>query len=174
MPVGPSVFARGSVHRHVCACGEIVPQNEPAHLLVLSLHRTAKLPFGRQAIPEFGVGADALLVSHREVGFVREYTPSRHEVQFAKSLPVRSTHAIGDGRITMVPPPPLGRVWIRVHPVENAHHGFRLLPRPHRAHVDDAIGSSGTIHGGGCRLDDLHLPHVFHGQIRPPDFAQIS
>ena len=87
---------------------------------------------------------------------------------------MRGTHAIGDGRVTLVPPPPLGRVWIRVHPVENAHHGFRLLPRPHRAHVDDAVGRPRAIHRRRCGLDDFNLPHVFHGQVRPPDLAQIA
>ena len=174
MPIDPSILARSAFHGEVSACGKVVPQDEPPHLLVLSLDCAADLPRGRRPPPRLDMPAQPLLMPHGQVGLVGEDTPSRHHVHVPEALAVRHVHAIRHRRVAVAPPTPVGRIRRLVDAVEDRHTGLRGVPWPGRPHVDDPVGRPRPVHGRGRRFHHLHLIHVFHGQVGPPNLPQIS
>ena len=145
--IHPTVFTRRPFHGQKSTGGEIIPQDEPPHLLILGLNAPAVLQCGRKTMTELDVGACALLMPPRQEGFVSKKRRTSNHVHLAKSLTVRNVHAIGNGRITVVPPPPIGRIGIAVDAIEQADHCFRLCARPDCSHVDDPVGSTRTVGG---------------------------
>ena len=70
MPIDPAVLTGGAVHGQVRIGREIVPEDEPPHLLVLALNGRADLPFGRKPPTQLGIAAGTLFMPHSEVGLV--------------------------------------------------------------------------------------------------------
>ena len=124
MPIDPPVFARRAFHGEVGTRGEVVPQDEPTHLLVLGLDCATDLPRRRRLPPRLEVPAQALFVAHRQIGFVRKHTPSCHQVDLPKPLAVRHIHAVRHRRVAVSPPTPVGRIRRLVNAIEDRHAGF--------------------------------------------------
>ena len=140
MPIDPTVLARRAFHGEVRACGEVVPQDEPPHLLVLGLDCAADLPCRGRLPPRLEVPAKPLLVACGQVGFVGKDTPSCHHIHLPKPLAMRHVHPIGHRRVAVAPPTPVGRIRRLVDAVEDRHAGFGGVPRPRGPHVNDPVG----------------------------------
>ena len=70
VPIDPAVLTGGAVHGQISIGCEIVPEDEPPHLLVLALNGRADLPFGRKPPTQFRIASGTLFMPHSEVGLV--------------------------------------------------------------------------------------------------------